>query len=167
MSNEKAIELVQRAQLCIKPPTTLVKDAYKFLDQALAELKKQPPKCKTCGGKGYKMKYDYNERQGEGQKIPCPTCQQPPPVADVAKEESWPSSYQIEGGNIVLETADEPASKMADIEKAIIDLAYFGYEPIGEISAEIETDKVKEYFNLVKKKAVEKRALRWVDETSQ
>jgi len=56
---------------------------------------------------------------------------------------------------------------VADIEKAIIDLAYFGYEPIGEISAEIDINKVKEYFNLVNKKAVEKRALRWVDVSSQ
>ncbi len=55
---------------------------------------------------------------------------------------------------------------VASIEKAIIDLAYFGYEPIGEIQAKIELKRVKEYLDLVKKKAVRKRVRRWVNATS-
>lgn len=61
---EKAIELLEQI--------LVVEDDPKGWMKELLALLKKP--CKVCGGKGYKMKYDYNERQGEGQKIPCPIC---------------------------------------------------------------------------------------------
>jgi len=56
---------------------------------------------------------------------------------------------------------------VADAEKAIVDLAYFGFEPEGELSVEVDQKKLEEYTQLVGKTAVKKRVGRWLDASAE
>jgi len=51
---------------------------------------------------------------------------------------------------------------VANVEKAIIDLAYFGFEPGGELSGNVDLERLESYLKLVKRKSVIERVKRWL-----
>lgn len=85
MSKEKAIELLRKVDRHILHHTEGycltqdLKTLKEYIQQALAELEKQEPKCKTCGGTGQVGEEESYHGRSAGYKE-CPDCQKAEPT---------------------------------------------------------------------------------------